>query len=252
MTGNVIDNGTTGFLILIIPLAMTAVIVATAWPILLALLLLFIIWQVWQQWQWQRFLNQVNPAFNELIRENNGCITPVDLATKANLKGNQAHQFLNYKAKQFHAKKQPLANQAEVYYFLTASAVEDFFAEPQSLDAIEQEAEVETATPSTQPSAIASASEPVAASQPETVTSVEDNATATLSADDRSEATVQQSNHNVSLIQAELARRLQVHSSTVGKRKLDPDFREWTRQRDPENIPWQYRDETKLFYPLEE
>lgn len=251
MTGKVIDNGATGFLILIIPLAMTAVIVATAWPILLALLLLFIIWQVWQQWQWQRFINQVNPAFNELIQENNGCITPLDLATKANLKGNQAHQFLDYKAKQFNAKKQELANQSQVYYFLTASAVEDFFAEPESLDAIEQE-QAETTTISNQPGAIASASASVATSQPETVTTVKENATATLSADHSGEATGQQSNYNVSLIQAELARRLQVHSSTVGKRKLDPDFSDWTRQRDPENIPWQYWDETKLFYPVEQ
>ncbi len=240
MTGNVIDKGATSFLILLIPLALTAVVIATAWPILLALLLLIIIWQVWQQWQWQRFINQVNPSFNQLIQENNGCVTPIDLATQANIEGNRAHQFLDYKAQQFNAKKQELPNQGEVYYFLTASAVEDFFTEPESFEVIEREEQEET---DTQTSAIAATNEPVAASQPVTPT-------ATLSYHQSQVASP--TNNDVSLIQAELARRLQVHSSTVGKRKLDPDFSEWTRQRDPENIQWQYSDETKLFYPVEE
>jgi hypothetical protein len=54
-----------------------------------------------------------------------------------------------------------------------------------------------------------------------------------------------------SLIQAELAKRLDVHSSTVGKRKSDPDFSEWSQSRDPEGIAWEYSPETKEFLPLE-
>lgn len=54
-----------------------------------------------------------------------------------------------------------------------------------------------------------------------------------------------------SLIQSELAKRLDVHSSTVFKRRADPDFSEWSRSRDPEGIAWEYLPETKEFYPLE-
>jgi hypothetical protein len=53
------------------------------------------------------------------------------------------------------------------------------------------------------------------------------------------------------LIQAELAKRLDVHSSTVGKRKSDPDFSEWSQSRDPEGIAWVYSPDTKEFLPLE-
>jgi len=239
MTGKVIDSGATGFLVLIIPIALIAVVVATAWPILLALLLLVIIWQIWQQWQWQRFVGNVNPTFNQLIRENHGCVTPVDLAMKANIEGNQANKFLEYKANEFSAKSREIADQGKVYYFLTASAVENFFEEPDPLETLETEDDQDTID-----HAIADS----ASEADQTV------ATATHSLDQSSEIHQAQTDNqtNLSLIQAELARRLQVHSSTVGKRKLDPDFSDWTRNRDPENLRWQYSDETKLFYPLDE
>jgi hypothetical protein len=51
------------------------------------------------------------------------------------------------------------------------------------------------------------------------------------------------------LIQAELARRLQVSASTIGKRKLKPDFTEWVRSKDPDGISWRYSQVTKRFYP---
>ena len=221
MTGNVINSGATSFLVLILPIALIAVVVATAWPVLLALLLLIIIWQIVRQWLWQRFVNQVNPTFNQLLRENNGCVTPVDLAMKANIEGNQANQFLEYKATAFSAKSREVPNQGRIYYFLTASAVENFFEEPTSLEEIEEEPP-ETTSASTQ--------------------QTRETEVATLP---------QQQEDTASLIQAEMARRLNVHSSTVGRRKSDPDFSQWSRQRDPDNISWQYSPETNLFYPLE-
>ncbi|HIK30712.1 MAG TPA: hypothetical protein IGS17_13385 [Oscillatoriales cyanobacterium M59_W2019_021] len=51
------------------------------------------------------------------------------------------------------------------------------------------------------------------------------------------------------LIQAELARRLQVSASTIGKRKLKPDFTDWARSKDPEGMGWRYSQVTKQFYP---
>ena len=54
-----------------------------------------------------------------------------------------------------------------------------------------------------------------------------------------------------SLIQSELAKRLGVYSSTVFKRRDDPQFSEWSRNRDPDGIAWTYSKETKEFFPLD-
>lgn len=51
------------------------------------------------------------------------------------------------------------------------------------------------------------------------------------------------------LIQAQLARRLNVSSSTIGKRKHKPDFTDWAQSKDPDGLSWRYCGETKQFYP---
>lgn len=51
------------------------------------------------------------------------------------------------------------------------------------------------------------------------------------------------------LTQADLARRLGVSSTTIGKRKSKPDFWEWSKDKDPDKIPWLYDEETKRFNP---
>jgi hypothetical protein len=51
-----------------------------------------------------------------------------------------------------------------------------------------------------------------------------------------------------SLIQAQLARRLQVSSSTIGKRKHKSDFSDWAQTKDPEGLLWQYCSDSKEFY----
>lgn len=55
-----------------------------------------------------------------------------------------------------------------------------------------------------------------------------------------------------SLIQSELAKRLNVYSSTVYKRRNDPDFPEWSRSRDPDGIAWSFSRSNREFFPLEE
>jgi hypothetical protein len=49
------------------------------------------------------------------------------------------------------------------------------------------------------------------------------------------------------LIQAQLARRLGVSSSTIGVRKLKPDFEVWSRQKDPAGLAWRYCEEARQF-----
>lgn len=51
------------------------------------------------------------------------------------------------------------------------------------------------------------------------------------------------------LNQSELAQRLGVHPTTLSKWKTKPEFSEWSYQRDPEAIAWNYSADTKRFSP---
>jgi uncharacterized protein YjcR len=51
------------------------------------------------------------------------------------------------------------------------------------------------------------------------------------------------------LNQSELAQRLGVHPNTISKWKTKPEFSDWSYQRDPEAIAWNYSTETKRFSP---
>jgi hypothetical protein len=52
------------------------------------------------------------------------------------------------------------------------------------------------------------------------------------------------------ITQADLAKRLDVHPSTLYKRRSDVSFGDWTRNRDPEGLGWGYQRDTKEFYRL--
>ncbi len=57
------------------------------------------------------------------------------------------------------------------------------------------------------------------------------------------------SGHEI-ISQADLAKRLDVHASTIYKRRADVSFSEWTRNRDPEGVAWGYSRDAKEFYRL--
>lgn len=287
MTGKVIDSSANGILILILPIAFLIVLLFKAWPVLLALLIFSIIWQIWQQYQWQRWSQQVNPYFNDLIKENQGCLTPLDLSMKANLSASAAKRYLDRKAEEFGAQRQVYEDKGTVYYFLTASALGRIFDESEPLLEPEDESsnsqasqplEAMTQTLSSSPQStpqfndhqefsdyseteesnatdsafstdeIEDALEPMPHPEPEQTAALEEteDVWAEPANDDEQEPQDSQS-----LIQAELAKRLDVHSSTVGKRKSDSDFSEWSQSRDPEGIAWEYSPETKEFLPVE-
>jgi hypothetical protein len=58
------------------------------------------------------------------------------------------------------------------------------------------------------------------------------------------------STESETISQADLAKRLDVHASTIYKRRADVSFPEWTRNRDPEGLSWGYSRESKEFYRL--
>jgi hypothetical protein len=319
MTGKVIDSSANGLLILILPIAFLIVLLFKAWPVLLALFILSIIFKIWQQYQWKQWSKQVNPYFNELVKENQGCLTPLDLSIKANLSGSSARRYLDKKAEEFGAQRQDYEDKGTVYYFLTASALGSIFdesepplelegesASSQALKPIELDAQPDTSPPKSESSlsALPEPPEPLEEEEPSDLSeppeppkkeepSVAENAFSTEEIEEAlepmpqaepeqtesldieealepmpqaepeqtesldeqedlwAEAADKEPQASQSLIQAELAKRLDVHSSTVGKRKSDPDFSEWSQSRDPEGMAWAYSAETKEFVPVE-
>lgn len=291
MTGKVIDSSPSSLLVLIIPIAFVIVLLFKAWPALLALLVFSIIFKLWQQYQWKRWSQKVNPYFNQLIKENQGCLTPLDLSIKANLTGSDARRYLEKKVEEFGARRQVYEDKGTVYYFLTASALGSIFDESEPLLDLEGDLVTPTPglmesplTPETPTDSLSDAQDRLESSlAPETPESDDAQEQAIASSDfstteiasnlepmpqsDQPDPTVlldedldepddlwehsERQPDSQSLIQAELAKRLDVHSSTVGKRKSDPDFSEWSQSRDPEGTAWEYSPITKEFLPME-
>ena len=51
------------------------------------------------------------------------------------------------------------------------------------------------------------------------------------------------------LTQANLAKRLQVDSATLTKNRSKPNFPDWSEDKDPENVRWNYLPELKRYTP---
>ena len=263
MTGKVLDNGSAGALVLILPLAFSFVILYMLWPFLLLIAAVIVAFKVWQNYQWRKWCESINPDFNQLIKENQGYLTPVDLAVKANLTARNAKIFLARKSNEYGTKPKTIPNRGLVYYFPTASALGSIFddSEPEaavnsyplaakdssklSVRDIAQIAKQEQ----NESDSIATDSESSVAPATEAEST---SSTATISKSDDSSTTEQSTAMDAaqSLIQAELAKRLDLNSSTVGRRKSDPDFAEWSQSKDPEGVAWKYEPDTKLFVPV--
>lgn len=282
MTGKAINSSAPSLLILILPFAFVVVLLFKVWPLLLALLFFGAGLRVWQQYQWKQWCKQVNPFFNQLVKDNQGCVTPLDLSMKANLASSAAQRFLDKKAEEFGAQRRVYDDKGTVYYFLTASALGSIFEESEPPPEIEDEAEAELPTspappfedPLAQKEPSLSETESLTRDVPEFPEPIAEKDTAVPveretpkpeppepeaehhRGEDKTEAPEVElpngeSSLAQSLIQAELAKRLDVHSSTVGKRKSDPDFAEWSQSRDPEGIAWEYSPDTREFIPIE-
>lgn len=209
---------------------------------------------LWQQYRWEKWCEQVNPLFYKLIGENQGKITPVDLSLKGNFAGNQAKRYLEGKAKEFGASVLDSESDNPSYYFITASVLGDIFDSSELVEKLPPRPVTKMARSLLAP--------PEATSPPEEVQENPQDELQTESpplTEASNEATHEQLQKPLeeqllfgSLIQSELAKRLGVYSSTVYKRRNDPDFAQWSRTRDPDGIAWSYSRKTKEFFPLEE
>ncbi len=141
---------------------------------------------------------------------------------KANFSAVTAKRYLDTKAQEFGAQCRNYDRQDAVYYFITASIIGNILDEsepvPQLVE-VEETANIATKT------SVAALS----------VKEVEEHYPVEAP---------------LGLIQSALAKRLDVHSSTIYKRRDDPDFSTWTQTRDPEGVAWIYSSDTRLFSPL--
>lgn len=243
MSEKLLEGNGKAFLVLLLPISFLIIFLVTTWKILLAVIVLIIGFQIWQQYQWQQWSHRVNPIFHQLIRENQGKITPMDLAIKGNFSGSAAKRYLDSKASEFGASFINSEEGGEVYYFITASILGNILDSSEPVK--ELPAQARSSRTLAQPSLLTPPppqplqEEPEAELPPPAVhTEVKQNLAKQLVFG--------------SLIQSELAKRLNVYSSTVYKRRNDPEFPEWSRSRDPDGIAWTFSEKTKEFFPLEE
>lgn len=295
-----IDSSADVALILILPIALLIMFLFATWPVWLAGIVLNIGFNFWKRYQWQNLCQKVNPVFHQLIKENRGSITALDLAMKTNFSATTAKRYLETKAAEFGAQYQDYEDRDRVYYFMTASTLgkilddsEPASVQPHALSDENQSLQLEEsyqASPTAiqAPFAAAIVDATLTAGEPEPaahIQSVSDlrqfkdeqeeikppsaqnqllplaDANPTSIEEQDSDIVVETPSEQAELahiqsepkllLQAELAKRFDVHSSTVYKRRDEPDFAEWSRSKDPEGIAWQYLPDTKQFCPLE-
>jgi hypothetical protein len=273
MTGKVLDNKSAGILVLILPLGVGLVLLYRAWLYILFAIAAAFAWNVWSTYQWEQWSLQVNPIFNQLIQENQGCLTAVDLSLKGNLTPNAARKYLERKADEFGAYRRSYQDKGTVYYFINASTLGKIFDESE----LEEETPAPVLTASAPPMAIASPipeSEKTIASPfatlaeikeerqtvPETIAEITPMTEAEKTPEPIEEAvneviatesaTAQANSNALTLIQSDLAKRLDTTSSTIARRKTEPDFADWSLSKDPDGVAWSYDPETKLFIAI--
>jgi hypothetical protein len=292
----------TGCLLVLIPAALTMSALFVAWPVILGMTLLIAGGNVWQSYEWSKTAQSIDPVFQQLIVQNRGEISPIDLSLRANISGKVSQRYLATRADEFGTGSRQHPDRGQVYYFVSISTLGSIF------DDSERELELPAIAPATNPVAafqpvatpivtipeeivptatippIATAIpiakvivEPIAApSVPiplepvseltnlrqlfdeevaPTVTPVKVEAEAR--AEPVAESVAEQPIASapdvpvVTIIQSELAKRLDVHSSTIYKRRSEPDFTDWTRNRDPDGLAWGYAEAAKEYYRID-
>ncbi|MDZ7962587.1 MAG: hypothetical protein RMY34_32770 [Aulosira sp. DedQUE10] len=240
MSENTLEGSGKAFLVLLLPISFLIIFLVTTWKILLALMLVVIGFNIWQRYQWQKWCQQVNPIFNRLVQETQGRVTPMDLAMKGNFSGSQAKRYLDTKANEFGASLLNSEDGSPVYYFINATILGSILDSSEPVKELPSQPVIQTAQ--------------MLLEEPTQPQQEEETDAELLPPVTHEEAKIPLEKQLVfgSLIQSELAKRLNVYSSTVYKRRKDPDFSEWSRSRDPDGIAWSFSRKSKEFFPLDE
>jgi len=232
MSERIIENNGKTFLLLILPISFVIIFLVSTWRILLMVLVLLIGLNLWQQYKWENWCEQVNPIFYQLIRENQGKITPIDLAIRGNFPGTAAKRYLDSKATEFGTSFTETADDNQTYYFITASILGDI---------------LDSSEPAKKNTTSLGGKNAYALVAPPLTTPIDEVGEEEVGI----KKTLTQQLAFGSLLQSELAKRLNVYSSTIYKRRNDPDFAEWSRSRDPDGIAWSFSRKTKDFFPVD-
>ncbi len=246
MSGNSSETktGKGGYFALLISISVLLLLLKSTLPVLLTLVGGTGAWQIWKRFQklQQEQTAYLDAIFYRLIRENQGRITPLDLAMNTKLPAQEVQDYLDRRATEFAAHFDITEQGGILYYFETvqsfntAAAIapsESSVLEAEILPPSEEfnsqtEPEQQTPSPPQKQKKGDILLFPVPpTSSPETVESVPSG-----------------------LNQIELAKRLQVHPSTLSKWKKKPQFREWSSQKDPNAIAWYFSQKAKRFYPI--
>lgn len=182
----------------------------------------------------------LNTLFYQLIDKNQGHITALDLAMKSQLSGKVVQEFLDERGKEFGAELEITENGGLLYYFPTAMSLIDG----------ERKQEVEIPVDRVLGCNGQLISEEIIEKvsnswAPLQHSPVNGNLKCNLENLENTTKVV-----DLCLTQKELATRLNVHASTISKRKTKPDFSQWSGQKDPESISWQYVKEQRRFLPI--
>ena len=248
MSEKTLETSGKGFLLLLLPLSFLIIFLVSAWRVLLGFFAVVVGFNLWRTYQWQQWCSKVNPVFQKLIGEHNGRITPMDLALRGNFNGGKAKRYLDAKASEFGASIAD-SDDGNIYYFMTANTLGSI------LDSSEPEIDFSNAPVATLNKELLEPT-PVKVEEESVVelVNVEELPKETLEQVEQAEHVkpLEKQLFLGSLIQSELAKRLGVYSSTVFKRRDDPAFPEWSRNKDPDGIAWTFSADTKEFFPVED
>jgi hypothetical protein len=266
MTGKVIDSGANSILLVLLPLALITMVVFVFWPLIVGIFFFALGYKIWQRYRLKQLSEQVDPIFNQLIQVHQGCLTVVDLTTKTNLNAKTARWYLEQKTDEYGAVKRLYEDKGIVYYFLTANALGSIFddSEPDddtdlapepNLSASFSNSTTVVESPSLE---VESVTDTLKISQTSTTIVIPSQSSPSVFSEsppppniiEETEDSLSTVETNANAVtQSELAKRLDVTSQTVGRRKLEADFSLWSQSKDPEGLPWKYIEETKLFIP---
>ncbi len=265
------SRSATGCLLVLLPAALAMSAIFVAWPYILGGTLLFVGGNVWQNYEWAKTVRSIDPTFQRLVVQNRGEISPIDLSLTGNISGGLAKKYLAAKAEQFGTGSREYPDRGQVYYFMTVSTLGAIFDDSESEDielpAIAAAVSPVVALPQIQ--SLVVTAEPVTIPLPEPVVAYQPAAELTNLRQlfDEEPTPIATPIHSesvpvvddtppfnvpmVTIIQSELAKRLDVHSSTIYKRRSEPDFTDWTRNRDPEGLGWAYAEVSKEYYRVD-
>ena len=209
-----------GYLTLLLPISLTAVASFESGTMFWAIATTAGITWAYKLYQGQQKhkLAHLDSVFYRLIKENQGRVTALDLAMNAKLPGEKVQEYLDERALEFAADFQVTEEGGILYYFQIAPTV-NHSETPNAVVAVQEppinRGKAQDKKPNLFPIAPTKTAE----------------------------------NPKISFTQTELSRRFKVHATTIGKWKVKPEFAEWSREKDPEAIAWEYSTENKKFYP---